>query len=195
VLRGGALVLAYGGSFSGGYEGGNPAPGATSGDGARIEPSGGDLWLRGATLVPGPVNAPGTAGQPLALLGGSSTSFAAGTQMVSDGFQPLYREGDPMQLFVIGAPGDVVALLVAVEGGFVPLQARQGVLGVSPSLFLGPLALGVANASGLVSVPAVAPNLPPGLDSLIVFTQALNLNAPGTVLGPARTIILLDASL
>jgi len=122
VVRNDAFVLAYGGSCTGGAEGGNPEPGCTSGDGVTVEASGGQLWVRGATLVPGSVQAPGTSGEPVGLLGGSATTFTEPAQAFFDGDEPVYREGDPMLLLAIGHPGDAVLLLASVQGGFVPLS-------------------------------------------------------------------------
>jgi hypothetical protein len=161
----------------------------------RVEPSGGELWVRGTTLVPGTVQAPGTSGQPVGLLGGSATTFTEPAQFFSDGGAPVYHEGESMLFFALGHPGDAVAMLVSVQSGCAPLSKLQGVLGLSPTLLIGPIPLGVAGALGSVQLPAIAPQLPAAFDSLLVLAQTLEMTPSGPTLGPSRSILLLDAAI
>jgi hypothetical protein len=195
VMRNGAFVLAYGSTYTGGAEGGNPEPGCTSGDGVRVEASGGELWVRGTTLVPGTVQAPGTSGQPVGLLGGSSTTFTEPAQFFADGGAPVYHEGENMLFFALGHPGDAVVMFVSVQSGCAPLSKLQGVLGLAPTLLIGPIPLGVTGALGSVQLPAIAPHLPAAFDSLLVLAQTLELTPSGPTLGPSRSILLLDAAI
>ena len=195
VLRNGAFAYTYGQTFTGGSEGGNPEPGCTSGDAIRVEASGGEVWVRGTTLVPGSVQAPGTSGLPINLLGGSSTSFTEPVQIFADGDKNVYHEGESLLFFTTGHPGDAVLMFLSVQSGFVPLSKLQGVLGLSPTLLFGPIPLGVVGAVGYVQLPAIVPNLPAAFDSLLVFWQTLEMTPGGPVLGAPRTIVLLDASI
>ena len=195
VLRNGAFAYAYGQDFTGGAEGGNPEPGCTSGDAVRVEASGGEVWVRGTTLVPGSVQAPGTSGLPINLLGGSSTTFTEPAQAFADGGQNVYHEGEGLLFFATGHPGDSVLMFLSVQSGFVPLSKLQGVLGLSPTLLFGPIPLGVVGASGFVQLPATVPALPAAFDSLLVFAQPVEMTPGGPMLGPLRSIVLLDAAI
>ena len=195
VLRNGAFAFSFGGAFTGGAEGGNPEPGCTSGDAVKIEASGGDVWVRGTTLVPGSVQAPGTSGQPIDLLGGSATTFTEPAPLFGDGEEPVYHEGENLLFFTGAQPGDAVVLYLSVQSAFVPLSKLRGVLGLSPTLLFGPIPLGVVGPLGFAQLPAVVPQLPAAFDSLLVFWQTLAMTPGGAVLGGSRSCLLLDSSI
>jgi len=104
------------------------------------------------------------------------------------------REGQPLDLQSIGAPGDLVALLLATAPSAAWIDPWLGALGLLPPVSL--LALGEVPASGTLATSFPAPALPPHLQAAVLFAQPVHLGADGTVeLSTPSALFLLDAAL
>jgi hypothetical protein len=120
------------------------------------------------------------------------TEFSAGAGSLAID-SPL-REGQSGTI-AIDAPADATAwLLFAPTAAYTPLFARQGVLAPSPTaLFLVPI--GGTGPTGSLSLPFAAPQLPSGVDGLVVPFQLALSTAAGTTLDGASLLVVVDATI
>jgi hypothetical protein len=189
VLTG--FVFASGSSFQGG-EGAAPVPplfpGGLGGAGINTEAA---VTTLQCTVVGGPgfPDSPPTvvsgAGS-VAVLPGVARHFSIGSPV---------REGQLTTITADGVPGESAWLLFSLSPApvklLLPFKGALVLPAAAPTF-----ALGLIPVSGTLSTPIVMPNLPPALQSTIVWCQSI-FAAPLThaMIGPASALVILDAAL
>ncbi len=120
---------------------------------------------------------------------GLLTNFG-GTLHAFDVTSPL-REGQTGTLVLGGDPTDTTLLFASVTLHQLPFPGYQGVLMLAPTALLGPFVIG---PPGNQDVPFLAPDLPAGVEVLIVHVQPAFAGTDGVNLGAGRVLTLLDAA-
>lgn len=185
-------LLVVSSSLRGG-KGGGAQHGGAGGDGLSMS-SAGFAWLLGGSSSSGgqggfsddgPTGANGLGiSDPAHIVtnyGGSAHLF--------DVTSPL-REGQQGSLVLKGKPGNTVLVFASLKLHQLPLIGYDGVLMLFPTELIGPFVIG---PPGNQVVTIVAPDLPAGMESLLVHVQPAYLGAGGAVLGTGRVLTLLDA--
>ncbi len=195
------VVLHLSGTTVRGGDGGPGAdciePSGWGGAGVQITGSGAGgarLVQHGSTLSGGLGGCWEPDGAPLILDGGATQTILAGSARRARVTNPV-REGQPMQFVFEGEPGDRVFLIASLVPDFRLLVASGGVLHLGSGTF-GALAFqGVVPAGGILTVPATAPTLPPGVDGQRFFLQTFFRDlANARRLATPLTPVVLDAS-
>jgi hypothetical protein len=199
----GLRVLAASTVFASGttFKGGNGAPPAPpnfpgGGAGSGINTSGAVTVLE-CTSTSGHTGNPNfPAPPPIVILGGGSAQTLPGVARHFSTTSPV-REGQTTTFAVGGTPGEIVGFLYApTPGPLVMMLPFQGALALSFANADG-YALGTIPAGGTLSMPLVAPTLPPTLQSTVFWCQSVLFDASLTyvVLGPASAVVVLDSTL
>lgn len=133
-------------------------------------------------------------GAPLLLSGGATQAILPFSARRARVTSPV-REGQPMQYVFEGEPGDRVFLIAGLVPDFRLLVASGGVLHLGSGTF-GALAFqGIVPPGGILTVPATAPTLPPGVDGQRFFLQTFFRDlANARRLATPLTPVVLDAS-
>ena len=189
VLSG--FVFATGTTFQGGT-GAPPVPplfpGGPGGPGINTQAA---VTTLQCTLVGGSGN---PSGAPTVLLGTGSAATLPGVAGHFSITSPV-REGQATTITAGGVPGESELLLFSLSPSPVKLLVKDaGALVLAGG---GQFALGTIPASGTLSTPIVAPDLPAAVQSLIVWCQPIFFDSPLThaVIGPASELVILDAGL
>ena len=123
---------------------------------------------------------------PATLLPGPARSYHADATV---------REGQPLSLTVDGEPGDFVFVFASKTPLSSTLPIYSGALMMAPSN--APLFLGALPPSGTLQTSVTMPQLPPGVEGSVFYSQAVFFEEVGgtPILGPASMVVLLDGSL
>ena len=110
------------------------------------------------------------------------------------GHNPV-REQETVDLTFLGQPGDQVLAFFGTKTGYVASEFK-GVQLVGDAAPNGARVVGTIGASGSLVFPLTAPELGPGVESLVVHVQSMHKNSGGHfVLGNAVHLVLLDQAL
>ncbi len=101
------------------------------------------------------------------------------------------REGQAGVMVLDGNAEDTTFVFASLALHQLPFSGYQGVLLLAPTALLGPFVLG---PPGDVSVPFVVPDLPAGMEALVVHVQPAYSGPDGVNLGAGRVLTLLDAA-
>lgn len=131
-------------------------------------------------------------------LGWTPANDLAGSARHVSGVRPL-REGQPLQLHFTGLPGEEVLLHTGDREQFQYAGALRGVRLVRTKLPGQPpnpvLQVGTIGASGILTWTTTVPDLGSGVESKRVLIQpSFRDPSGGEILGPAETLVLLDAA-
>jgi hypothetical protein len=175
----GELVVAVGGSATGGAAGASfgTGPTATGGSGVHLE-GGATAWLRDIARVAGaagdlPNSQSNQPGVPVSTPGPGNTVLTLGAPARSLVLDAVLPENGVAQMTVRGQPGDFVYLVFSLGGGFKAMFPRQGVLAMDLNTFFGPVPLFALPASGELTLPLVVPALPEPVAGGMVTWQAV----------------------
>lgn len=173
-------------------------PSGDGGDGLVIDAA--SVTLQDPTLVAGlpgnvldAVCGSGAPGQALVTSPSANLTTLPGT---SRGLRvtAVAREGDPLQFAAFGDAGETVWWLLGLDAGSLYLPGKQAPLTLGLPL-LATLPLVPVPAGGALIFDFPAPELPPGLEVVVLRSQAY-FAAPGSgQLSNGTTTLLLDASL
>jgi len=192
----GGFFFATGCTFQGG-NGGNvigPNSGGAGGPGLVLASDGTSFatFVAGGVggtggLTPGP-NGPSVAGGTLNAIPGAARHFSVGTPA---------REGQTSAFKLVGIPNEFATVIFAnAPSSILPLAPFGGSLLIDAATSVQLFFTGLG-APGSVTVPILMPQLPAGVLGVPVFPQALFFDLPTTyaVIGPASSLLILDASL
>lgn len=176
-------------------------PAGDGGDGFVNATSGGTVWLHACRMLAG------RAGRPDTTCGfGCQQAGASGTQLVGAATitqaptlglraTALAREGQTIALDLLGPPGETVTIWTTDRTTYRLQPSASGVLaaddpGPEPRLLLGRL-----SGSGVLHAEWKAPELGPGVESRVVWVQALSTAANGTRrMSEPRGVVIVDRS-
>lgn len=103
------------------------------------------------------------------------------------------RESATHTFHAKSAAGDSIVLLIGVVPLAQPAYAAKGALFVAPPMIA--VSFGMMPPSGSLDLTIPAGALPPGIDGVTAYVQPLFTSIAGAQLGPATTVMLLDAAL
>ncbi|MCP3915514.1 MAG: hypothetical protein GY711_08170 [bacterium] len=133
-------------------------------------------------------------GVPLRLENGAASTTLPGDGRTLIG-PNVVREGALRSLVILGQPGDLVVLSSATTAGFELRPMWSGVLLLGTPSLQSMRVLGVVPATGTLIQNLVAPELLVGVDSLVLYHQALLRDTAGAGwLTGSWTELLLDSS-
>ena len=125
---------------------------------------------------------------------GAISTYPAPVRSIAVG-SPLHEQ-DPGILTVEAQPGDFVMLFTALDGGYLSLPGRQGVLSLGAPL-AGPFVLGGFPGPGPSwDIPFVAPPLvSPSMQGFVTLLQCAVFDGTSTLLEGTTSFVLLDSTL
>src|SRR5262249_19012847 len=165
-----------------------------AGDGIHADSDSVTIRRRSANISPGSLLGSGIAGKAIDAPPGTSQSYPAVKRTLNTGF-PV-REGQQGFLSVTRHPGDHVLVRPALGGGFLPVQAKQGVYMLDPASALSAILIpAVIDAGGNMEIPFVGPELPPGMNGIVIAVQLAIGSAAGATIEGGATMLLLDSTL
>ncbi len=186
-------VAATGGSGGDSYDGFAPLPGGPGGNGLH-NPWAAEIFYLESVFTPGVQGAgyvvPG--GTPALPIAGSATAWSGSAKSI--GFLKLLREGQATPLGVGGEPGESVLVFASVLTQGLLSEKAKGTFTPGLNALLGPFALGVVPAAGQVNVNVVMPDLPPGVEGVGLYLQAVLVGPSTVTLSSWGHLTLLDAS-
>jgi hypothetical protein len=205
---GGNPVLANGGSglnfvlfvsgsvlgctLQGGDEGLNNPAATMPGSGLSLYISG--VNVRDSEIHAGSVNGAGTPAPDIQSPASSVVTYPAALRSLSVP-SPL-REGESSVLHVVGEVGDGVWVFLGLSAYLKPMEFKQGdfVLG---DVFPTPVILGaITDASGVLDTAFQLPNLPTGIDGVLITLQsAVMPGSGGFLLGTGSALVWIDDTL
>lgn len=101
------------------------------------------------------------------------------------------REGALVDVVAAGDVDDLVTLMISTQSLPIWVDPLLGIVGVLPPLFLAPL--GVIGPQGTLAAALPAPDLPPLLESAVLFAQPVHLGLDASVeLSTPSALIVLD---
>jgi hypothetical protein len=165
--------------------GGGCHPAGHGGVGARMSGGGSVLRTVGSTLEGGAGGlgfsfcGPGNPGLPTEVLGGFADLDLAAAVFRFEA-APVAREGGAIDFTLTGTPGEPVILMFGFAPQPIWLAVIKAPLLPEVATFVA-IPLGNLPASGTLSLPAVVPELGPGIQFVRWFAQVL---APSTIEGP-----------
>lgn len=176
-----------------------PFVGACGGAGVYVQ-SGGVVWgltttpeggLRGADYPPFNPQVPAAGVFPSA---GAFHAFPGDARSLDA--DALVREAMPIHVHAEGSPGDRLGLFVSFESAHVlelPFQGVQLVRSPPGGRFL---RVGALDANGFLDTTLPAPELGAGIEARTLHVQSVHQSPSGTtVLGPVRSIVIVDRAL
>lgn len=101
------------------------------------------------------------------------------------------REGALIDVTATGDVDDLVTLMISTQTLPLWFDPLLGIVGVLPPIFLAPL--GIIGTEGALAASFPAPELPPALESAVLFVQPVHLGLDASVeLSTPSALILLD---
>ena len=195
----GASIVAYaafmGCTLQGGDSGNGPTPGKNSGNGlvSYASNTGYSNSLRDTVATAGAVVGGGTSGMDVWVQYGPLIQHAAVTRSLVVP-TPL-REGQQAIATLRGEAGDAAFVLMGSGLHVLPALAKQGANLLGGTLF-GPLFVAVLPAGGTAQIPVQLPELPLGIEGVVVFVQPYMLpQAGGVVTGSGSAVVWIDSTL
>lgn len=141
----------------------------------------------------GPKCAAGQAGAPVLVRKGASLELVGRARLLRS--ETAVREGDELHEVFEGQPGDLAISIYSLDpvaGLIFPTVAGSVLLGGTPV----PRIRGVLDATGRLTAATTVPELGLGIESMLIYQQALFIDAGGGKhLGSATASVVLDASL
>jgi hypothetical protein len=189
---GGDPLTIMGSTLQGGDEGDFNPPETTPGAALQLVIT--NVYVRDSILLPGTVTGVGTPTDPVvSLFLGMVHDYLAPTRSLS--VPSPVREGESSNLHVEGEPGDVVWVLLGLTGHLKEAQSLQGFFVVG-SVVPTPMSAGLIGGSGVLDLPFHAPDLPGGLDGVLVTMQSVAVpSTGGPVVGSGTAFVWLDSTL
>lgn len=129
---------------------------------------------------------PADGGAAYKLLSGASKGF---------GIPRVLRELQNTFMTFTGVGGDAAFLFLSPATAKIPAPSLKGVLHLSGSALLGPVAVGVVPLAGTLQVPISVPPLPAGILGAEVYLQGVLAATAGGTLTSWVHVTLLDSSL
>jgi hypothetical protein len=153
-----------------------------------------DANVRDTEMHAGSVNGHGTPAPDIQATGSSLVAFPAALRSLSVP-SPL-REGEDSVVHVQGEVGDEVWVYLGLSAALKPMEFKQGDF-VLDDVFPAPAILGaITAASGELDVPFHLPQLPTGIDGVLITLQSAVMPASGGfLLGSGSALVWLDDAL
>jgi len=166
--------------------------GATSDPGSGLVVEGtAAVALRETSAFTGPGSPPAP---PIVAPPGAISTYTAPVRSIAVD-SPLHEQEAGL-LTVEAQPGDFVMIFTSLDGGYLSLPGRQGVLSLGAPL-AGPFVLGGFPGSGPSwDIPFVAPPLvSPSMQGFVTLLQCVVFDGSSTLLEGTTSFVLLDSSL
>jgi PKD repeat protein len=194
VIDGGSTLHLSGCTVAGGDGGSGDCNfsqcGSGGGGGHGVSGSGTAVTLRANSYAPG-LGGQGGDGAPAA----DGQAFGAGAVQFPGEYRNFWSdspvfEGDAFNVYAQPVPGDVEIILTSLTPLHFPVDPYQGVLLISLPSFV---SIALSGSGQLLTIPVVAPELPPEIGSVNIYLQAVVLDLSGQLLlGPPSVLTLID---